>query len=93
MFGKRKNTPGLEKHSLTLIVLEEGQDRPCLTLSGPRFFWYRKDRAGGGMDSTPFDFSENWYVEYAYIVPLNCVENMFTYEGPFSKMSKPNLHF
>ena len=24
-----------------------------LTLSGPRFFRYRKDREGGGMDSTP----------------------------------------
>ena len=30
----------------------------CLTISGPRFFRYRKDREGGGFHP-PFDFSEN----------------------------------
>ena len=36
-----------------------------LTLSGPRFFRYRKDREGGGFHPPPFDSSEYWYVEYS----------------------------
>ena len=35
-----------------------------LTLSGPRFFRYRKDR-GGGVFHPPFDSSKNWWVEYS----------------------------
>ena len=37
-----------------------------LTLSGPRFFRYRKDPGGGGIQTPPpFDSSENWQVEYS----------------------------
>ena len=38
--------------------------RIFLTLSGPRFFRYRKDRGGRGGFQPPFDSSENWQVEY-----------------------------
>ena len=66
----------LMMHSLSEVEAErrvddrEGSQRAyltlriqILTLSGARFFRYRKDRGNGFQP--PFDSSENWYVEYS----------------------------
>mgnify|MGYP007015537702 CR=1 FL=1 len=51
-----------------------------LTLSGPRFFRYRKARGGGGWFQPPFEASENWHVEYS-ICKYATINLFFSFEG------------
>ena len=64
------------------VVTIDSSSLKSLTLSGPRFFRYRKDR--GGVDSTPPSILLKIGRQdtlYAHMLPLNFFGKIFSFEG------------